>query len=88
MATVTRKKPNPTLRQLLAAVRELSPAEQRRLRDELAKMAGVQLVRPSQDGAAIRRGRRLAQTVRAELAHSTTGSLDDAMHHLRGRSWS
>jgi hypothetical protein len=88
MASLTRKKKNPSLHQLLAAVRELSPAEQRRLRDELAKMAGVSLVRPNQNAASIRRGRRLAKAVRAELATSSAGSLDETMRRLRGRSWS
>lgn len=88
MASLTRKKSSSTLRQLLAAVRELSPAEQRRLGEELAKMAGVSWVRPNQDAAAIRRGQRLAKVVRAELATSAVGSLDVTMRRLRGRSWS
>lgn len=79
MTSLTQKKPNPTLRQLLAAVHDLSPAEQRRLRDELAKLTGVELARPSQNAAAIRRGRRLAKAVRAELSRSAPGSLDTGM---------
>ncbi len=88
MASLTRKKPKPSLKQLLAAVRELPPADQRRLRDELAKLAGVQLVRPASSAVAVRRGRRLAKTIRAELAKSITGSLDETMSQLRGRAWS
>jgi len=58
------------------------------LRDELARMVGVQLVRPAASRASVRRGRRLAKTVRAELLKSVTGSLDEAMRRLRGQSWS
>ncbi len=59
-----------------------------RLRDELAKMVGVQVVRPAATAAAVRRGRRLAKAVRAELAKSVTGSLDETVRSLRGRAWS
>jgi len=86
MTTATRKKGQSAYRKILEAVRELRPAEQRRLRDELASMVGVQLVRPAATPAAIRRGRRLAQAVRRELAQSATGSLDETMRNLRGRS--
>jgi hypothetical protein len=68
-------------------MRELSPAEQRRLRDELASMVGVQLMRPTTTPTAIRHGR-LARAVRSELARATKGSLDDTMRNLRGRAWS
>ena len=87
MATLTR--PNkPTYAEALALVRRLTPAEQRRLRDELAKSAGVQLVRPNTSATARRQARRLAKSVRAELAESVTGSLEEAMRDLRGRAWS
>jgi len=82
------KKTKPSYRQVLQIVRELPPADQRRLRDELARMVGIQLVRPTTTSATIRRGKRLAKAVRAELAKTTTGSLDEAMQSLRGRSWS
>lgn len=88
MTTLTRKKDRPTYRQVLQIARKLSPAEQRRLRDELAKSTGVQLVRPNASAAAIRQGRRLAKSIRAELADSVTASLDETMRQLRGRSWS
>ena len=88
MTTLTRRKSKLTLQQLLDAARELPPVDQRHLRDELAKMVGLQLVRPTATPAAIRRGKRLAKAVRAELAKTTTGSLDEAMQSLRGRSWS
>jgi hypothetical protein len=41
MTTLTRPKKRPTYTQALEIVRRLSPAEQRRLRDELAKLASV-----------------------------------------------
>ena len=88
MATLTRKKAKPAYQKILEAARELSLADQRRLHDELAKMVGVQLRRPAATPAAVRRGRRLAKAVRAELAKSVTGSLDETMRSLRGRSWS
>jgi|GEM_PF-1824074 len=88
MTTATRKKTRPAYQKILEAARELSPAQQRRLRDELAKMVGVRLVRPAMTPAAIRRGRRLAKAVRAELAHAKSESLDATMRNLRGRAWS
>jgi hypothetical protein len=66
----------------------LSPQEQRRLRAELEKSAGVYLVRPTDNAAAIRRGRRLAKAVQAELAVTASDSLDETMIRLRGQSWS
>jgi hypothetical protein len=87
MATLMRRKPKLSFQQVLRAVQELPPNEQRRLRDELAKSAGVHLIRPTGDAAAIRRGRRLANTIRAELTATATESLDDAMACLRGPSW-
>ena len=88
MATLTRPKKRPTYAQVLEIARRLSPAEQRHLRDELAKSSGVQLVRHNESAAARRQGRRLAKAIRAELAESVAGSLDDAMHEMQGRAWS
>ena len=88
MSIQLQKKDKSAYRKILEAARELPPAEQRRLRDELAGMVGVQLVRPAATPAAIRRGRRLAKAIRSELARTTKGSLDDAMRNLRGRAWS
>lgn len=88
MSTVTRKKTKPAYQKILEAARELSPAQQRRLRDELAKMVGVRLVRPAITPAAIRRGRRLAKSIRSELAHAKLESLESTMRNLRGRAWS
>ena len=88
MTTMSRRKTKLGYRIILEAARELSPAEQRRLRDELAQIAGVQLVRPSGATATVRRGRRLGKAVRAEIAKSGNGSLNETMRSLRGRSWS
>ena len=88
MATLTRRKSRPSWQQVLRAVQELSPQEQRRLRDELAKSAGVYLARPTGNAAAIRRGRRLAKAIQAELAVTAANSLDETMTCLRGQAWS
>jgi hypothetical protein len=88
MTTLTRPRKRPTYAQVLEVARRLSPAEQRRLRDELEKLAGVQLVRPDDSSAARRHGRRMARSIRAELAESVSGSLNEAMREMRGRAWS
>ncbi len=88
MTTLTRPRKRPTYEQVLEVARRLSPAEQRRLRDELERLAGVKMVRPNESAAARRQGRRMARAVRTELAESVSGSLDEAMHELRGRAWS
>lgn len=88
MTTISRSPKRPTYAQVLDVARRLSPADQRRLRDELEKLAGVQLARPDNSSAARRRGRRMAQAIRAELAESVSGSLNDAMRDMRGRAWS
>jgi hypothetical protein len=88
MTTLTRPRKRPTYAQVLEVARRLSPVEQRRLRDELEKLAGVQLVRPEESAMARQQGRRMARTVRAELAESVSGSLDEALREMRGRAWS
>jgi hypothetical protein len=88
MTTLTPPKKRPTYNQVLKIARRLSPTEQRRLRDELAKMSGIQLIRPNASASARRQGRRLARAIRAELAEAVAHSLDEAMRQLRGRSWS
>jgi hypothetical protein len=42
MTTLTRSRKRPTYTQVLEIARRLSPAEQRRLRDELAKLASAE----------------------------------------------
>lgn len=76
MTTLTPKRKTPSYRQALKVVRALTPAEQLRLRDELAERLGVRLVRPATSATAIRRGQRLAKAVRAELAKAANGSLN------------
>jgi hypothetical protein len=71
-----------------AALR-LSLDEQRRLRDELAKLSDVRLVAPANSKSARREGKALADRVRAELASgNVSASLDETMQQLRGREWS
>jgi hypothetical protein len=63
--------------------------EQRRLRDELAKLSDVRLVAPANSKSARREGKALAERVRAELASgNASASLDETMQQLRGREWS
>jgi hypothetical protein len=79
MTTLTRKKNKLTWHDVLRSVQMLSPQDQRRLRDELAKSAGVYLVRPTGNAATIRRGRRLAKTIQAELTAASMDSLDETI---------
>ncbi len=88
MTTLTRPKKRPTYTQVLEIVRGLSPAEQRRMRDEWTLSSGVQLVRPTRSTTARRQGRRLAKAILADLAHAVTTSLDDSLREMRGRAWS
>lgn len=85
---MTRRKPRLTYRQVLENVKALPLADQRRLRAELGKTTDVYIIRPSGSPAAIRRGRRLAAEMRKQLNASMTGSLEETMIRLRGRSWS
>jgi hypothetical protein len=86
MATYIGK--HPTFKQVFDEASRLSAQDQRRLREELSKLTGVKLVRPSNSADAIRNGRLLADEVRKELQATAAQSLDDAMRQLRGRSWS
>jgi hypothetical protein len=88
MATLTRRKSRLSWHQVLQAVQEMSPQEQRRLRAELEKSAGVYLVRPTGNAAAIRRGCRLAKAVQVELAVAAKDSLDETMLRQRGQAQS
>ena len=83
MTTLAHKKSKLTWQQVWQSVQMLSPQEQRCLRDELAKSAGVYLARPTGNAVAIRRGRRMAKAIRAELAAALMGSLDEVMTRLR-----
>jgi hypothetical protein len=73
---------------VLASVRELSLADQQRLRQALAQLTATQIDPPRASASARRKGQQLAKTVRTQLADAPTGKLDDVMRGLRGRSWS
>jgi hypothetical protein len=76
-------------RRVFEAVMRLSLDEQRRLRDELAKLSDIRLVVPTNSKSAKREGQALAELVRAELASgSEATSLEEAMQQLPGRAWS
>jgi len=85
---MTRRKPRLTYRQILENVRALPLAQQNRLRAELDRTPRVYIMRPTGSPVAIRRGRRLAAEIRKELAGKVTGTLEETMIRLRGRSWS
>ncbi len=85
---MTRRKPRLTYRQVLENVKALPPADQDRLRAELAKKRRVYILEPDLSPTAIRRGRRLAAEIRKELEGKETGTLEETMIRLRGRSWS
>jgi hypothetical protein len=84
---MTKRKPRITYCQVLENVRALPLADQARLRAELEKMPSVYVLRPTRSPAAIRRGRRLAAQIRKELEGKETGTLEETMMRLRGRSW-
>jgi len=87
MTTYTRS--HPTYKDALELARQLSLRDQRRLRAELAKLAGVKLIRPSHDPKAIQLARLLADEIRKTVQSATAQqSLDDAMRQLRGQAWS
>jgi hypothetical protein len=77
-----------TYRQVLEYAKALSPADQQRLRAELAKPLRVYMIKPDVSPDAVRRGRQLAAQIRKQMSENRTGSLDDTMRRLRGRSWS
>ena len=83
------KKQSNNYRKVFEAALRLSPDEQRRLSDELARYSNIRLVRPSEAKDVKRAGQALAKQVRSELAASAElESLDETMKHLRGREWS
>lgn len=87
MTTYTHRPP--TYKDALELARQLSLRDQRRLRAELAKLAGVKLIRPSHDSKAIQLARALADEIRKTVQSATAQqSLDDAMRQLRGQAWS
>lgn len=88
MVVTTRNKTKRTrYQQVLDAAIRLSQADQRRLREELSLLSDVKLIRPKSTEEAIRKGRRLADEVRGDLAKVSASKLDDVMRQLRGREW-
>ena len=87
MATLARKKKSPNFRDVLEAALTLSPAERRRLKEELAR-SDVDLLLPDTAPEAIAHGRELAEQVRQELSQAAPSALDETMAALRGRKWS
>ncbi len=83
-----RKSVKLSYQQLLKAVRALPPRQQQQLREVLMPTEGVYLVRPSRSASAVRRGQRMAKAIQSQLAKATTGTLEETMKQLRGRSWS
>lgn len=76
-------------RKVFEAALRLNANEQRRLREELAKLAEVRLVPPVNSEKAAREGQKLAAEIRAELAGAeNAATLAETMQQLRGRSWS
>lgn len=85
MTTLPHHRNKPSYPQVLKAVEALSVAERLKLRDQLTNLLNVQFMRPTNSERAIRRGRRLAKTVRSEL-NKANDSLEETMTQLRGRS--
>jgi tellurite resistance protein len=88
MKTLTRKKKNWSLQEVVEAIKTLSPTDQRILKEELNKLPEVYVMHPSLSEEAIKRGQELAQEIRDELKSQSMGTLDETMRALRGRSWS
>lgn len=85
---MTRRKPRVTYRQVLENAKQLPPADQERLLAELGKTRRVFILEPDRSPAAVRRGHRLAAKIKKELAEKQTGTLEETMIRLRGKSWS
>jgi hypothetical protein len=86
MSTYTGNRPN--YKQVFSEAMQLSLRDQRKLREELAKLEGVTLIQPAKTPSAIRSARKLADQIRKKLQATSGQSLDDTMRRLRGRSWS
>ncbi len=90
MATLSPEHLRLSYQQVLQAALKLPAAERLRLRAQLSEPTKVCLVGPTVTPSAIRRGRRLAKMIRAELADSLPEgeSLEQVMSRLRGSAWS
>ena len=87
MTTYSKKRTRLAYGQILESIRVLPPADQIRLRVELSRIGSVHIVEPLGTPAAMRRGKRLAAQIRKKVSASMSGSLDETMIRLRGRSW-
>jgi len=88
MALQTRSRKSNYHKVFEAALR-LTPDEQQRLREDLTRLSAVHLVPPALSVTAKKKGKALADEVRAELvAQKRNESLDETMQQLRGRAWS
>jgi len=85
--TLANQKTTAHFQRVLNAARQLPVTEQRRLLDELAALVQVRIIQPNSSPEAIQRGQQMAEVVRDELKGAMTGSLDEIMTSLRGRSW-
>jgi len=88
MRTVTKKNKHLTFREVVEAAKALSPLEQRALKNELDEGSSVYLELPNTSPEAILLGRQMAAEIREELKGKFTGTLDEMMSSMRGRSWS
>lgn len=88
MTTRVKKRGSLSLTEILEAVKSLTPDDQARLREELASLTQVYVLKPDERPDANQRGQDLADKLRDELRSSVTGDLDQAMSQLRGRMWS
>lgn len=87
-AAPKKKKLRLTFREVVEAAKALSPMEQMALKNELDQESKVYVQMPESSLEAIARGRQLAAEIREELKDKVTGTLDEMMSSLRGRSWS
>jgi hypothetical protein len=74
MTTLTHSKKRPTYAQALEIVRRLSPTEQRRLRDELAKLAGAEPTEAAADTALVH-----SESVESALRPEVVASLERSL---------
>ncbi len=88
MKTYSPKRVRLTYRQILESIRVLPPAQQRRLKRELANLGSVHVVEPTGTPDDMQRGKRMAAKIRKKVSPAMSGSLEETMVRLRGRSWS
>ena len=87
-AITKKKKTKVTFREIVEAAKALDPLEQLALKNELERGSSVYLELPNTSPEAIVLARQKAAEIREELKGKFTGTLDEMMSSLRGRSWS